>query len=60
LHEDDKKSLKSEEVWLSQEERNKKLDLAVFFIFMVKTQAKTLERILVRKYTSNLSAFFHN
>jgi len=26
----------------------------------VKTQAKTLERILVRKYTSNLSAFFHN
>jgi len=34
LHEDDKKSLKSEEVWLNQEERKEKLDLAVFFIFM--------------------------
>jgi len=26
----------------------------------VKTQAKTLEQILVRKYTFNLSALFHN
>jgi len=26
----------------------------------VKTQAKTLERILVQKYIFNLSAFFHN
>jgi len=25
----------------------------------MKTQAKTLQRILVRKYTFNLSAFFH-
>jgi len=29
-------------------------------VFWVKTQAKTLEIILVRKYTFNLSAFFHN
>ena len=36
LHEDGKKNLKSEEVWLNQEERNKKkFDLAVFFIFMI-------------------------
>jgi len=26
----------------------------------VKTQVKTLEQILVRKYTFNLSALFHN
>jgi len=30
-----RKALKSEEVWLIQEENNKKLDLAVFFIFMI-------------------------
>jgi len=30
-----RKAWKSEEVWLSQEGSNKKLDLAVFFIFMI-------------------------
>ena len=30
-----RKAWKSEEVWLNQEESNKRLDLAVFFIFMI-------------------------
>jgi len=30
------------------------------WVFWVKTQAKTLERILVRKYIFNMSTFFHN
>jgi len=40
-----RKAWKSEEVWLIQEERNKKLDLAVFFIFMIEDNLKRLQRI---------------